>query len=90
MKTDERPEYVARDSILKLLSDDEVASVSTAETVVRLSEGDEYIDLERLDQGVQRARGSTTPMSRVLPRRAVHEATWSKVLAQLTAILGKH
>ena len=78
-----RAEYETRDSILNLLSDHEVACVSTSETAARLSDGDEYLDLEQLDQGVRSARGTTTPMGRVLPRRAVHKETWSKILAQL-------
>ena len=88
MKTDAQPkndmqtEYATRDRILQLLSDDEVSSVSTAETAARLSDGDEYLDLEQLDQGVQRAHGTTTPMGRVLPRKAVHANTWSKILTQ--------
>ena len=55
MKNDERTAYVTRDTILKLLSDDEVAKVSTAETASRLADGDEYLDLEHLDKGVRRA-----------------------------------
>jgi hypothetical protein len=85
MKSDERTEYVTRDSILKLLSDDEVAKVSTAETVARLLDGDEYLDLEQLDRGVQRAGGAVTPMGRVLPKNAVHANTWSKILTLLAA-----
>jgi hypothetical protein len=77
--------YVTRDSVLKLLSDDEVARVSTAETAARLADGDEYLDLEHLDQGVRRADGTATPMGRVLPRKAVHADTWSKILMQLAA-----
>lgn len=83
MKSDVRTDYVTRDSILKLLSDDEVAKVSTAETADRLMAGDEYLDLEQLEQGVQRAGGKATPMGRVLPRKAVHENTWNKILALL-------
>ena len=83
MKTDKRTDYVSRDSILKLLSDDEVASVSTAETAAKLADGDEYVDLTQLAQGVQRAHGTGTPMGRVLPRKAVHEKTWSDILTQL-------
>ena len=45
MNSDARAEYIARDRILQLLSDGEVASVSTAETAPRLSAGDDYIDL---------------------------------------------
>lgn len=47
-----RTEFVFRHSILGMLSDDEVASVITAESVMGLSEGDEYLDLEQLDRGV--------------------------------------
>jgi hypothetical protein len=74
-----------RDGILNLLSDDEVASVSTAETAARLFDGDEYIDLGQLEQGVRRAVGTTAPMGRVLPRKSVHESTWSKIVTQLGA-----
>jgi hypothetical protein len=74
-----------RDGILNLLSDDEVASVSTAETAPRLLDGDEYIDLGQLEQGVRRAVGTTSPLGRVLARKAVHESTWSKIVTQLGA-----
>jgi hypothetical protein len=83
MKSEERTAYVTRDSILKLLSDDEVGRVSAAETAASLSAGEEYLDLEHLDAGVQRAVGATATMGRVLPRKAVHPATWGKILAQL-------
>ena len=85
MTNDDRAAYVTRDTILKLLSDEEVARVSTAETAPRLANGDEYLDLERLDQGVRRADGTAPPMGRVLPRKAVHADTWSRILAQLKA-----
>ena len=68
-----------------LFSDDEVASVSTAETAPGLADADEYLDLERLEQGVQRAQGTKPIMGRVLPRKGVHDATWTKILAQLAA-----
>ena len=83
MNSDSRFELVARDRILGLLSDDDIASVSNAETAARLSDGDEYIDLEQLDQGVRRAPPSTAAMGRVLPRKAVNELTWSEILRQL-------
>ena len=85
MSNDERTAYVTRDAILKMLTDDEVAKVSTAETVSRLSSGEEYLDLEHLELGVQRADGSATPMGRVLPKKAVHANTWTKIVAQLTS-----
>ena len=85
MSDAERKEQVTRDSILKLLSDEENARVSTAEAAPRLTEGAEYLDLEHLDRGVQRASATTakTTMGRVLPRSAVSEETWRKILARL-------
>ena len=77
-------EHVARDTILKLLSDEEIAKVSTAEAASELTEGGEYLDLEHLDQGVQRAKAATkVTMGNVLPRSAVRGETWSKIIAQL-------
>ena len=79
-----RAEHVARDTILKLLSDEEIAKVSTAEAASELTEGGEYLDLEHLDQGVQRAKAATkVTMGNVLPRSAVRDETWSKIIAQL-------
>jgi hypothetical protein len=82
MKTNKN-DYLTRDKILKLLSDDEVSAVSTAETTDRLSDGDEFIDLDKFDLGVQRGPRSQTPMGRVLPKKAVHPGTWKKIVAQL-------
>ena len=83
MKNDVRTEYVTRDAVLKLLSDEEIARVGTAETAPSLTEGDEYVDLEAPDQGVRRAAGKPTPMGRVLPRKAVNENTWNKIVSLL-------
>ena len=83
MKNDARSEYVARDRLLSLLSDDEIARVSNAETAVRLSDGDEYIDLEQLDQGVRRAPPNAALMGRMLARKALNDITWNKIIAQL-------
>jgi hypothetical protein len=83
MKYEPRSDHEIRQGILKLLSDDEVASVSISETALRLQDGDEYLDLERIDQGVQRAPGAHTPMGRVLPRKAVHADTWIQIVARL-------
>jgi hypothetical protein len=88
MKNDTRSQYVTRENVLLLLSDDEVAAVATAETATRLPDGDEYLDMELLGQGVQRAHQAKIPMGRVLPRRAIHEATWDKILSQLPQCSG--
>lgn len=84
MKPDTRATYVTRDAILKLLSDDEMARVSNAETAAHLVEGDEYIDLEAPARGVRETGGtSNARMGQVLPRKAVMEKTWQKVVALL-------
>ena len=85
MTTTERAGYVTRETILKLLSDAEIAKVSTAETTTGLAEGSEYIDLENLDKGVQRSRtGTKVPIGNALPRTAVSQETWDKLIAQLS------
>jgi len=78
-----RNEYVTRDRILALLSDQEIASVSTAETAAGLADGEEYLDLDQLREGVRKEGSSAAPMGRVLPRKAVHEETWLRILQQL-------
>ncbi|HEX7478467.1 MAG TPA: hypothetical protein VF331_11715 [Polyangiales bacterium] len=83
MNTNKRIEYVTRDQIMKTLSDAEVASVSTAETALHLADGEEFLDLAQLGKGVQRAV-ATTATGRVLPKKAVHEKTWTKILTNLT------
>jgi hypothetical protein len=75
--------YITRESILMLLSDDEVAAVATAETATRLPDGDEYLDMEHLEQGVQCAHHNKMPMGRMLPKKAVQVETWKKLLAKL-------
>jgi hypothetical protein len=83
MQTQKRTDYVTRDEILKLLSDNEVARVSSAETAGALMDGDEYLDLEQLTQGVRRVKGTVKPIGRVLAKKAVQEATWSKIVTKL-------
>ena len=78
-------EYVTRESIMKLLSDDEVAKVGTAQSAARLSEGEEYVDLEQLDKGVRCTDGVSPSMGTVLPKKSVHAATWSKIVSSLSA-----
>jgi hypothetical protein len=85
MIDDNRADYVTRESILKLLSDAEIARVSTAETASRLVDDEQYLDLERLDRGVLYAGGEQTRMDHVLPRKAVHADTWSRILTHLAA-----
>jgi hypothetical protein len=85
MNEAERAEYVTRDSILKMLSNDEVDRVTTSETKLRLESGEEYVDLAELELGVQRAKEARTAMGNVLPRSAVLEETWTRIAAKLAA-----
>ncbi len=78
-----RAQFVGRANLMKLLSDEEVARVSSAETSARLADGDEYVDLAHVERGVQLARGTTTGMAGVLPRKAVREATWTKIRTEV-------
>jgi hypothetical protein len=82
-KMTERKELETRNAILKLLSDDEVASVSTAETALKLKDKAEYIDLDQLGKGVQHASKAAVVMGSVLPRAAVHEMTWKRIETEL-------
>jgi hypothetical protein len=87
MKNDTHADHTTRESILMLLSDDEVASVSAVEATARLLDGEEYLDLENLDQGVQNALvTATAPMGHVLPRRSVREKTWGDILERLATL----
>ena len=81
MKNNKRADYLNRDRALELLSDDEVAKVSNQEATNQLTDGDEYLDLEHLSLGVRRADGVSATMSSVLPRKAVREETWSRLMA---------
>jgi hypothetical protein len=85
MKTDKRAEYVARDSIMNLLSETELARVSAVESGAELAVGDEYLDLGELERGVRRAPVDATPVGRVLTRAVVQDETWKKILAVLAA-----
>ncbi|MBX3161772.1 MAG: hypothetical protein KF773_37770 [Deltaproteobacteria bacterium] len=75
-----------RNEIIGLLSDEELRTVSTAEEE-RIPEGDEYIDLEHPELGVRQAEANT-PGAHALPRTAVSDATWSRILTTLATPAG--
>ena len=83
MNLDQRLEYQTRSEILKLLSDREASLVSTAETG-RIPVGEEYLDLEHLERGVLRADPGTQA-AHTIPRAAVRDTTWAKILMVLIA-----
>jgi hypothetical protein len=81
MKANSKPNLLTRDVILGLLTDAEVAKVSSAEDRPALIEADEYVDLLDLDAGIQQVQATprTTP-GHALPRSAVSDATWAKIV----------
>lgn len=83
MTIGQRADLTTKDTILKLLSDDELARVSSAEGAAPIPAGEEYVDLSHLERGVQRARDSATPMGKILPKSAVLPHTWTSVMAVL-------
>ncbi len=76
-------ELSRREDILDLLTDLEVDRAGHAETVASLDDGDEFIDLDRLGDGIQRANGVPVRPGAVLPRKAVEARTWSKIIGVL-------
>jgi hypothetical protein len=72
---------------LALLEEWEFAGVRVAVTDARLARGEEYLDLDQIQDGVQRGVGTDTLLAHVLPRKAVHEDTWRRILRQLSATL---
>ncbi len=87
MNNEKRSEYFTRDSIMELLSDDEIARVTADESAASLVDGDEYIDLEQLDQGVRTVMGGTAAIAvgRVVAKKAIQQSTWDHVVARLAS-----
>jgi len=80
MSLDAKNETVTREAIVALLSDAEVAKVSRAEGEPRLVEGDEYVDLEDPSAGVRQVHAKSPRPRKFLPRSAVSDATWAKII----------
>jgi hypothetical protein len=74
-------EAMSREAILNLLSDVEMAKVSRAEDAPRLIEGDEYVDLDDIAAGVRQVHEKAPRARHALPRSAVSDATWAKIIA---------
>jgi hypothetical protein len=83
MAHDPKRENLTREAILAFLSDAEVAKVSRAEGEPRLVEGDEYVDLEDIAGGVKQVHAKSPRAAHALPRSAVSDATWQKIVRAL-------
>lgn len=80
----QKKENSSREAILNLLSDEEISKVSTDEEPPRLIEADEYIDLEHLERGVQQVHANSKINTKnVIPRSAIKEETWHKIIKKL-------
>ncbi|MGO8994006.1 MAG: hypothetical protein ACLQVI_11805 [Polyangiaceae bacterium] len=87
MTDDLKKNALTRDALLGLLSDVEIAKVSRAEDAKALVEGDEYVDLSNPGDGVRQVQaGSQIGPGHVLPRSAVSDATWDKVVRAVGAL----
>lgn len=77
---------VTREAILNLLTDAEVANVSRDEGQPRLGRGDEFVDLERIDLGIQKSQFSPlVELDTAVARGAVSDATWAKIVKAVAA-----
>lgn len=76
---------LTRERALELLSAAELASIRKVEAEAALDEGEEYLDLKRLDLGVVKAAGTQTSIGCILPRRCLHPSTWASIVAELSA-----
>ena len=86
MSASTRDDLSARNAIMMLLTDEENARVTTAEAGASLVEGSEFLDLEHLELGIQRVSGAAAPeMAHVIPRSAVGNDTWNKIVAHLSS-----
>ncbi len=83
MTTETKTSMTQRARVMALLSDEETAKVSNAETAASLADGEEYLDLEQLAKGVMKAGGATVSIGRALPKRVVLPATWATILTTL-------
>jgi hypothetical protein len=79
MTSDAKKRAITRESILNLLTDAEVARVSSAEGTTRLVEGDYYVDLEDPGSGIRQAHAGVASRN-ALPQSAVSDATWTKII----------
>ena len=80
-----RVDQSARNAIMMLLTDEETARVATAQAGARLADGAEFLDLEQLERGIQRA-ASRTPiaMGHIIARSAVGNDTWNRIVTHLS------
>ncbi len=82
-------EYVIRKQVRELLSADELARIELAGAANDMADGDEYLSLDHVSLGVQRAAASAPPRGSVVTRAAVGARTWDQILGLLSSSGGR-
>ena len=77
------PAFLTRDELLAWLGPEDAALVAAAVAQASVDSGEEYIDLHYLDHGVRRANGRAGTISNVLPKGAVSEQLWLRILTRI-------
>ncbi len=76
---------ITKAELMNMLDDEEIARVSRAEAEHQLSAGDEYVDLDHIDKGIQKAAtGITVGFGSIIPKNAVSPKTWFEIEHALT------
>jgi hypothetical protein len=78
-----KPPLFDREGILRELWADPIAGTLWRAIPARLRKGEEYLDLQHLERGVQRAEAAMSPTGGELPRVAVEQRTWVRLLTYL-------
>jgi len=87
MKPDLLTEYLVRRQVLELLSETEAARLEKVLSTGLLQDDEEYIQVDHVSLGVQRARtGMLLGRSRLILRRALDADTWSQLVTLLDGV----
>lgn len=74
-----------RETIIKLLTETELANVSRDEGTQWLIRGDEFVDLANLDRGIQKVKVLRQESNTSVAKPSVSVPTWSKVVTAMGA-----
>ena len=87
MKPDLLTEYRVRRQVVELLSETEAARLEKVLSTGILQDDEEYIEVDHVSLGVQRARtGMLLGRSRLILRRALDADTWSQLVTLLDGV----
>ena len=87
MKPDLLTEYRVRRQVVELLSEADAARLEKVLSIGILEDGEEYIEVDHVSRGVQRAHtGMLLGRSRLILRRALDPDTWSQLVALLDGV----